>query len=113
LVLCRNYIPFKNLRLKKTAFNRLSFLVNGLTVLCRLASVCGANVYARATILTFNRIDHIQAFAGSNGAFGAFGFTSTTADAITGDDVGHDIYPFMSSLEMIRAKNSTAILHRQ
>jgi hypothetical protein len=84
-----------------------------LTLLCRLASAGGADVYASAAILAFSRIDNILAFAGSNGAFGAFGFTSTAADAISGDDVGHDIYPFMSSLEIISAKDSTAILQRQ
>jgi hypothetical protein len=111
--LSRNYIPIKNRTVKKTAFNRLSFLVNALTVLCRLASAGGADVYASTTILAFSRIDNILAFASRNGAFGTFSFTSTAADAITGDDVGHDIYPFMSSLEIISAKDSTATLHRQ
>jgi hypothetical protein len=82
-------------------------------LLCGLASAGGADVYASTTILAFSRIDDILAFAGRNGAFGAFGFTSTAADAITGDDVGHDIYPFMYKLEIISAKDSTPTLHRQ
>ena len=89
---------------KKDSPNWLSFLVNSLIGLGRLAGAGGANVNAGAAILAFSRIDHIQAIAGSDGAFGAFSFTSTTANAVTGDDVGHELCPFMSRLEIISVR---------
>ncbi len=85
---------------KKDSPLRLSFLVNSIDRLGRLAGAGGANVDAGAAILTFGRIDHVLAFAGSNGALGAFSFTCTATDAVTGDDVGHEFCPFMNWLEI-------------
>jgi hypothetical protein len=86
---------------KKDSRKRLSFYRAVLTVLGRLAGAGGAHVNAGAAILAFFRIDHILAIASRNGAFGAFSFTSTATDAVTGNGVGHERYPFGNKLGFI------------
>jgi hypothetical protein len=73
----------------------LSFSKKRRRKLCRNAGAGRTNFCAGTAILALGWIDNVKTIPFGDGIFGTFGFASAAADAISGNFIGHFVFPFV------------------